>query len=417
MRNNRALGAALAALVLATACGSHAVDGPSRIRTAAACGAAAPPLGLPPRAGPATELVPRGPVSASVCQYDTNVPANKLRDMPRRIVLSGTAAAGLAAVIDSAEPVTPAAKPCDRPVHVLPFSQEIVFSYPTGAARTVTVAFTDCDLAMIAASGRAGQLPFQVDADLFAYTSITTERDGSAPAPDLIGLSGTAIVARARRSHFTVNFGGAVIDEAVPSGTVVFQSLPAGARDSGPGGDVDVILATGRAPDCTASQLALTYLGGGAGAGSDFGTVLVRDTSARPCTLTGPLLVTGLGADGRADTTTIRGSVSGVSVLTPHAGPIRWRPPGTLAGTRPGELTDELDLISAYRDGPANVDNGLCTPLWVVPATWRVTFPGGHALTVANADPADQLKLAGSGGLVTCRGRLGLAQAASVGAP
>src|SRR5262245_18542149 len=96
---------------------------------------------------------------------------------------------------------------------------------------------------------------------------------------------------QARRQHFTVYIDGAVLDRSAAPGTVVFQSPPAGARDSDPGRDVDVILATWRAPACTAGLLALSYLGGGASAGNDFGTLLVRDTSARPCTLTGPLLI------------------------------------------------------------------------------------------------------------------------------
>ena len=103
-------------------------------------------------------------------------------------------------------------------------------------------------------------------------------------------------------------------------------------------------------------------------------------------------------------------------MLTPDAGPIRWRPPGVLAGTRPGELTGSVPLISEYRDGPAGVDGGLCEPLWVVPASWRVTLPGG-VLTVANAAAANPAGLVRSGGFVTCRGRLGVAAPATVGSP
>ena len=197
---------------------------------------------------------------------------------------------------------------------------------------------------------------------------------------------------------------------------MVFQSPPAGARDSGPGGSVTVLLAARPAARCTASQLALTYLAGGKSAGNDFGTLLIRDLSARPCTLAGPLRVTGLDSAGQPDTTTRVDQVQGGAVLTPDAGPIRWRPPGVLAGTRPGELTGSVPLISEYRDGPAGVDRGLCEPLWVVPASWRVTLPGG-VLTVANAPASNPAGLVRSGGLVTCRGRLGAAAPAAVGSP
>ena len=73
--------------------------------------------------------------------------------------------------------------------------------------------------------------------------------------------------------------------------------------------------------------------------------------------------------------------------------------------------------MSEYRDGPASVDSGLCEPLWVVPATWRVVLPGGSALTVPNADPANRARLVSSGGFVTCRGRLGVVPPASVTSP
>jgi hypothetical protein len=167
---------------------------------------------------------------------------------------------------------------------------------------------------------------------------------------------------------------------------------------------------------CTGSQLGLTYLAGGASAGNDFGTLLVRDVSARPCTLAGPLRVTGLDAGGQPDTATPVDGVQASAVLTPDAGPIRWRPPGVLAGVRPGELTGLVSLISEYRDGPAGVDRGLCQPLWVVPASWRVTLPGG-TLTVPNADGANPAGLVSSGGFVTCRGRLSVAAPATVGSP
>jgi hypothetical protein len=99
------------------------------------------------------------------------------------------------------------------------------------------------------------------------------------------------------------------------------------------------------------------------------------------------------------------------------AGPIRWRRPGVLSGARPGELTGAIPLMSEYRDGPASADSGQCEPLWVVPATWRVTLPGGGVLTVANAQAANPAGLVRSGGFVTCRGRLGIPAPVTVGSP
>lgn len=136
---------------------------------------------------------------------------------------------------------------------------------------------------------------------------------------------------------------------------------------------------------CKAGQLALSYRGGEPATGNDFGTLLVRDRSGRACTLPGQLRVTGLNAAGRPVTNTVRFRLDRV-----HS----------------GELVGELGLQAEYRDGPATVDNGFCMPLWVIPAIWRVRLPDGHAITVPNADPSNSFKLAPSGGLVTCRGKL-----------
>jgi len=415
MRHSRVRAAAVAALILVSACGSQPRSAPAQHTTA--CPGRAPWLVLPSAPAAPAGLVPAGPAAAAVCQYAIGIPAGQTAGMPRLLTMTGTAAAGLAAVLDSGWPVTSSALRCDRPARLDPFAQEIILGYPDGRTRTVTVAFSDCNLGLAAVGGRTTQLPLRTEADLFAFTSITTLRPGSAAVPDLIGRSAAAAVARAHRHHFSVSIDGAVIDTAVPAGTVVFQSLPAGARGSGPGGGVDVFIATSRAPECTAGQLALSFLGGGASAGSDFGSLLVRDTSARPCTLPGPLTVTGLGHDGRPDTDTRADPVRGVAVLTPGAGPLGWRPHRVLTGTRPGELTGAIQLMSEYRDGPPSVDHGSCAPLWVVPVTWRVTLPDGSAVTAANVDRAGPGRLVGSGGFVTCQGKLGVVGPATVASP
>jgi hypothetical protein len=71
-------------------------------------------------------------------------------------------------------------------------------------------------------------------------------------------------------------------------------------------------------------------------------------------------------------------------------------------------------LVDEYRDDAATA-NGLCEPLWVVPATWRVVLPGGQSLSAANAAPANPVKLVPSGGFVTCGGEFNAAQHATVG--
>ncbi len=414
MRTTGALGAVLAAALLIAGCGSHAVATKTAAETTTGAATKAPAA---TRTGPGTTAVGRasgcphtpprtagrltaasrpkpqtsavtlplvrpGAVAATVCQYAVGVAAAKATDMARRLILTGQAAAGLAAVLDGSVPAGPAALSCTSQQSAS-FVQEVIFRYRSGPAAVVTVAETPCPASTAVAGDRAEVVPSQAHADLFGYTSVVTGGAGP-PAPGLIGLTAAQAIAAARHSHVSVVVDGAVIDQAAGSGTVVFQSPQAGARTRIAGQQLDVLIAAHSAPACRPAQLALSYLGGGAGAGNDFGTVLIRDTSARRCTLVGPVLATGLSRSGRAVTRTVRMNVRGTAVLSPVAGPVRWLAAGTMAGTRPGELTGLVTLAAEYRDGPANVDNGDCEPLWVIPATWRIALPDGTR-TVANA--------------------------------
>jgi hypothetical protein len=387
----------LAATVLAAACGTTGVThNDVGSRTALGCPASAPMPSPPGRL--ALDVVPANPVVATICQYAVGLPKTKAAGLVPRVVLRGPAAAGLAAVLESAGPVTAAARSCDRPASLLPVAQEIVFGYSTGPPKTATVAQTDCQLAVVTAGSRSGVLPSQTADDLFGYTDL---RSATGPVtPDLIGLTAHAAAVAAGRDHFSVTFDAVVADPAARSGTVVFQVPPAGLADAVPGTQVGVILAAHRAPACTSGQLAVGYRGGGAGAGNDFGTLLIRDTSAQPCALAGPLVVTGLDAAGKVATASASFAVTGPAVLTP--------------ARQIDPLVGQLVLIAEYRDDPAAA-GGLCEPFWVVPAAWRVVFPGGESLDVANADPANPTKLVPSGGFVTCRGELSAAQPSAVG--
>lgn len=400
-----ALAAVITLCLAAAGCGGGRHDS-ARV-TAAACPAAMPAVTAPAGAGDGS-LVPPGPAVVSLCQYSRGLAKSKARGAPlRRIVLHGQGAAGLAAIIDGAGPVTAHARRCARSASLLPLSQLLIFSYSTAPRSAVSVAYTACSLAVLTTPERSGVLSGQIENDLFYYTTATRHARGPR-APGLLGLTARGALAAARQHRFGASIDGAVIDRLARSGTVIFQSPLAGMRDSGAGPQVSVILAVHAAPACTTHQLALTYLDGGPGAGNDLATLLIRDTSGSACTMTGPLQITGLDAHGRPDTNAIRLGIVGAAVVSPHAGAIS-RPANSaaaLVGVHPGELTGQVELIAEYRDGPPTVNHGLCQPLWVIPATWRVTLPGA-TLSVANRDPAGQDKLVPSGGLVTCRGRLG----------
>lgn len=417
-----ALGVMLAALVQA-ACGAGITG--ATPTTAPGCPAhglansvpssAALSVQRPARSAPA--LIPPGPVVVSICRYARPLPRPKARLTPaRRIVLRGTSAAGLAAIINGGTALTARARQCDRPRGRLPFSQALVFGYRSGHRVTAAISYTGCSLAIVAAASGAAVLADPVQADLFFLTSLTRHPNGPR-TPDLVGLGIRAAAAAAARGRWSLYVDGAGIDRAVQPGTVIFQTLPAGVPDAGPGKDINVVLAVRPAPACTAAQLALSYLGGGAGAGNDFGSVVVRDDWPRPCTLTGPLHLAGTGKAGRLVTQAVTFPVAGVAVLSLATGPVSQRI--TVAGSPQsaahGAFVAGLVLGAEYRDGPASVDHGYCAPLWVIPAAWRVTLPDGHALTVANADRFNPLGFGGSsGGLVTCRGELGGIRPATV---
>jgi hypothetical protein len=353
-------------------------------------------------------LIPVGAVVVSVCQYARRQTSKAGFTPAGRIVLRGIPAAGLAAIIDGGLPVTARARRCDRRRGRLPFSQALVFGYGGGRRVTAAISYTDCSLAIAAAGTRAAMLADQLQSDLFYLTSVTRHPRGPR-TPDLAGLAVRAAAAVAARGRWSLYVDGAVIDRAARPGTVIFQTPPAGVQDAGPGKDITVVMAVRPAPVCRAGQLALSYLRGGAGAGNDFGSVVVRDHSPRPCALTGPLHLVGTGTAGRPVTQPVTFAVAGVAVLSPATGPVSQRI--TLGGSPQsaarGAFVASLLLEAEYRDGPASVDRGYCAPLWVIPAAWRVTLPDGQVLTVANADRFNPVGFDGtSGGLVTCRGEL-----------
>jgi hypothetical protein len=392
----------------APACPAHAPANPAQ-------SSAALSSPRPGRSGPA--LIPPGAMVVSICQYARPLPPSKARlTSARRIVLRGTPAIGLAAIINGGPPVTGRARRCDRPRGRLPFSQALVFADRSGHRVTAAISYTDCSLAVVAAGSRTAMLAGPLQPDLLYLTSVTRHRRGPR-TPDLAGLGIRAAAAAAVRERWSLYVDGAAIDRAVQPGTVIFQTLPAGVPNAGPGKDINVVLAVQPAPACTVGQLALSYLGGGAGAGNDFGSVVVRDDSPRPCTLTGPLHLAGTDKAGRPVTQQVTFPVAGVAVLSPATGPVSQRITvgGSPQSAARGAFVAGLALAAEYRDGPASVDHGYCEPLWLIPAAWRVTLPHGQALTVANADRYNPVGFGGSsGGLVTCRGELGGTRPATV---
>jgi len=348
-----------------------------------------------------TPDLPLGAVTATICQYAPGLPRSKAAFATplRRIVLRGQAADGLRAVLTGTDPMTPQAVQCGRAADHLPSLQVIYFGYRDGRTVRAVVTFTNCQLAVVASNSRFGLLESPVQDDLSGYTLITLH-DRGPRVPDVTGLTTESAASVAQRHHFALTVDAAEVDPAVPSGTVIFQVLPPAVPDAGPSPySVGTIVSVRSAPNCRASQLRLSYRGGGTGAGSDFGVILFRDVAAGPCRLTGRLQVTGVSAASRPSTNSATATIAAPGVLTPNVQLVRDLapvPPGVLAWT----------LQAEYRDDPTS-PNALCAANYVIPVRWRVRLPDGSVVLVPNADAGNPLRLSSSGGLVTCRGRLG----------
>lgn len=208
--------------------------------------------------------------------------------------------------------------------------------------------------------------------------------------PNLIGLSAARAEQIASDLGLQVALGAEVVDPR-PAWTVIAQSPAGGSRGTG----VIVTIAVPATTACADGQLALTYLGGGAAAGNDSGGVVVRDVSSVWCTLSGPLLLVGMGPSGRPVTNTITFPVPRPLVLSP-------RTPVPQVGAPPpfGEVEAGASFLANLHSGPAS--DPLCAAGRVVPATWQVTLPGSVVLSADNYAPNDPYP--GLSRFVACHG-------------
>jgi hypothetical protein len=152
-------------------------------------------------------------------------------------------------------------------------------------------------------------------------------------------------------------------------------------------------------PLCTVGQLTLDYYGKITLHGTDFALVRIRNVATQRCTLTGPILITGIDSSGGTDTSTLTYLITNPIVLSPNA--LRVAVTG---GPPPGEVVADLSLAADPRRDPSS-SNGLCNRHGVTPSSWRLTFPSGTR-TVANTAPTPTPGTSGSTSLATCHGQL-----------
>lgn len=361
-------------------------------------------------------LIRRDPIAAVICQYNVRRSPAGLARVPK-VVLTGAAAAGLAALIDDLPPVKLWPVGCGADPGR--YSQLIRFAYAAGPVRSAVVTYPGCPaLAEVTVGGRFAVPSVIVAEALSGYVAGSWGNQGPR-TPDLTGMSLAAAEATARRHGLRVSLAGVVTDTLVPFGTVISQALPPGTRSrlrNGP--QVSVVVVAHPASACTAPQLRLSYRTAAAIRGNDFGTIVIRDTGPTPCTLTGLFRIQGISGTGRPVTNAFRSRIPAAVTLGPNAAPIPDNPPSpNVIPPPPGELAGAIWLSSDYRIAPDSPAGTLCRPHWITPAAWRVTLPGNLAFTVPNTDPGGPNPIVPSGGFVTCEGLLGDASLIYAGQP
>ena len=152
-------------------------------------------------------------------------------------------------------------------------------------------------------------------------------------------------------------------------------------------------------PTCVASQLAMTYLAGGVGAGNNFGEVAVLNKTNGPCVWRGDVSATPLTRDHHVIATNPawRAIVKGI-LLSAHGHVVR------AAAFQPaGDHWGEVILAGDARDDPSS--GRTCTAAHeVTPAYWGVATAGA-TFTVANDDPHQIANPNFFRGVTACRGR------------
>ena len=228
---------------------------------------------------------------------------------------------------------------------------------------------TGCDQPTASVGGRIWLIAPTL-AEFMSADGISPGLPGN-PVPDVTGLSLAEATTVITRAGLTIYSGGRVTDPLLSADTVVLQDPPAGTGIIG--GEVEVLRSQQPAPACAPAQLAVDYYGVQYGTGDAFSSLEIRDTSATPCTLTGPISFLGLDAAGHAVTNRETYQVAADLVLTAKT-PMR---------DADGPIPNDVEIAwvpmeADVRDGPEA--NGLCTHHLVVPRTWLLTLTHGEKL-------------------------------------
>ena len=364
--------------------------GPASSPTYPACPARFPTLAAATK-GPLA-LVPTGATALVDCGYGyPEVPSGPTKRIspgplagPR---VSGAAVGGYALLLDAQPPARPAQQVClhDELATGKAPKDLLVFAYPGG--RMVEVAWAEgCNLsgaqfpgAAAWGDGRSASLSFSVTTVLTGLLAVlygpgapfSPPGSPSRPAPDLVGLPIDAALATAGRNGRTIEVDQELLDPARPLGTVEVQTPPPGEPAS-TDGPLSLVVSVPGAPACRAAQLRGLATTDEPGAGTAFGTLLLRNVGAQPCTLLGPLEVTAV--------LTELGQPLAVTKSVPVPQPIVLSALSPVPSQRAQPSTLAADVLLASTDYAGN-----CPGPVGHASEWLITLPDHSQLAVPAA--------------------------------
>jgi hypothetical protein len=151
---------------------------------------------------------------------------------------------------------------------------------------------------------------------------------------------------------------------------------------------------------CNLTQLAVTFDGGGEGAGNQLGLLTLWNVGPTICVLDAPVGLVALAASGRPLPQVA--PMQSAPASPPLVLPARTPAPGADVQPGDGPVGAAISIRGEYRDDPYAPD-GMCTTAHEVrPASWKV-YIGKTSITVPNTSTNP---MTGINGIEGCRGAI-----------
>jgi hypothetical protein len=248
-----------------------------------------------------------------------------------------------------------------------------------GDVRSLSLLAAGCSPEMLRSPGGTGRVDSAILGGLLNPPPVIPEPEIAAPSEIRMPLEQAAErFARWEKVHLlSVPPGGAgeLIDRDVPFGTVIWQSPLPGVPQARDLVSASFIVAVTRAPACTTSELRGQYEDNGNLTGGHYGSIVLFDQGARPCTLGGRVTLTGLNARGRPAEGSISEPLRGMLVLSPRAtsDQVVHAYGSAIVGTVGFGGGEDQQAVGGCREA--------------IPARWRVRLSTGATVLVPNIPP------------------------------